>query len=864
MTKKKEVKMKKLLLITCGLAMAAAVEAQIIHVPDDYPTIQLGINHATTGDTVLVDPGTYPENLFLNRNIVLASLYLITQDTSYISQTIIDGCNLGRVIKIEWVDTTCRISGFTIINGYIEGYGAGIACTGASPVLSHLVIKNNQTENGWGLYGRGGGIACVSDNWVPSSPRIRPVEISGNTSVQYGGGLYVHEGHTYLEDVAFHDNSCWDGSAIYIEIEDVGDGFSMKNVNVFNNISDGDGMTIYFWFGEETSISIENVNVNDNSGNALVLYSYDTTIMNHVILSNNKGFGLQTDGLVLTLSNVSIHDNEGGLINCSNEIIFDTLNRCSIYNNFIGYNKEIESNSSMEVVLDTFTVLNPTSFHVNALPVFSFDILHGLYGQINSDVYVSPSGDDLNSGISTDQPLKRIVCAQAKLLSPHTIYLAGGNYSNALTGESFPVVLTDSINLAGSSADDVILEGSGNFIIEIKNNTYNKLAGITLTGGRLGIWIENSSPVIEDVHITGNSNPSSYYMGGGVRSTGSNPLFINVIIEGNSANSGGGLYFEASYPIFINTIINGNTANSGGGIYFTGSNPVLLNLTIKENTASDGGGIYFLESNPVIINLNANQNSAQKGGGIYFYNSDPVIFNSTLADNIATIWGGGITGGGGSNIQLFNSILWNNEGDQIALVGVYSLNTIDISYSDIQEGEEGIYISGTGTVNWLEGNTNEDPLFAGSGEHPYALSDISPCIDAGIPDTTGLNLPFGDIIGNKRIWDGDGNGIAVVDMGAYEFGSIPVGVQEPQILVQDSDFKVRCYPNPTYDKITISSHAINSITQLSIFNVSGEKVMERQLTNTETQLDISALPRGVYFVRVQDERFIETVKMIKQ
>lgn len=71
-------------------------------------------------------------------------------------------------------------------------------------------------------------------------------------------------------------------------------------------------------------------------------------------------------------------------------------------------------------------------------------------------------------------------------------------------------------------------------------------------------------------------------------------------------------------------------------------------------------------------------------------------------------------------------------------------------------------------------------------------------------------------------------------------------------------------PNPSNDKIIISSSAITGNTQLSIFNVSGEKVIERQLTVTETQLDISTLPRGVYFVRVQDEKGVQVAKMVKE
>jgi hypothetical protein len=71
-------------------------------------------------------------------------------------------------------------------------------------------------------------------------------------------------------------------------------------------------------------------------------------------------------------------------------------------------------------------------------------------------------------------------------------------------------------------------------------------------------------------------------------------------------------------------------------------------------------------------------------------------------------------------------------------------------------------------------------------------------------------------------------------------------------------------PNPANDKITISSSTITSITQLSIFNVNGEKLIERQLTDTETRLDISALPRGVYFVRLQNEKIVEIGKMVKE
>ena len=106
-----------------GMAFVAitfvSASATIINVPDDYPTIQQGIDASTDGDTVLVQPGTYVENVNFNgHNIVLGSLFLTTGDTPCISQTIVDGNDNGSVVTFEnGEDTTAMIAGFTISNG---------------------------------------------------------------------------------------------------------------------------------------------------------------------------------------------------------------------------------------------------------------------------------------------------------------------------------------------------------------------------------------------------------------------------------------------------------------------------------------------------------------------------------------------------------------------------------------------------------------------------------------------------------------------------------------------------------------------------------------------------------------------------
>jgi serine protease len=83
-------------------------------------------------------------------------------------------------------------------------------------------------------------------------------------------------------------------------------------------------------------------------------------------------------------------------------------------------------------------------------------------------------------------------------------------------------------------------------------------------------------------------------------------------------------------------------------------------------------------------------------------------------------------------------------------------------------------------------------------------------------------------------------------------------------LTDDYSSELSIYPNPIKDIITISSPIISGNTVLSIFNITGEKVLERQLTDIETQIDISTLPRGVYFIRLQNEKMVEAGKMIKE
>ena len=138
-----------------------------VHPDSALNSIQAGIDSTTSGDTVLVAPGIYYENIDFNgHNIVLGSLFLITGDATYISSTIIDGDLLGSVVTFEsGEDSTAVITGFTIQNGYAN-QGGGVHCDSSSPSLANVTISGNTAISNVSSYG--GGIYCSSN----SSPSL--------------------------------------------------------------------------------------------------------------------------------------------------------------------------------------------------------------------------------------------------------------------------------------------------------------------------------------------------------------------------------------------------------------------------------------------------------------------------------------------------------------------------------------------------------------------------------------------------------------------------------------------------------------------------------------------------------------------
>lgn len=174
--------MKTLFFIFIFILLTSFIYSTIINIPADQPTIQAGINVAVDADTVLVQPDTYVENINYNGKLItVGSLFLTTQDTTYISQTIIDGDSIDSVVKfVSGEDSTAVLTGFTITNGS-AAFGGGICCGSSSPSLDNLTISGNSSTE---LYGSGGGGGIYFGGGNPS---LMNVTITGNSASIKGG-----------------------------------------------------------------------------------------------------------------------------------------------------------------------------------------------------------------------------------------------------------------------------------------------------------------------------------------------------------------------------------------------------------------------------------------------------------------------------------------------------------------------------------------------------------------------------------------------------------------------------------------------------------------------------------------------------
>jgi hypothetical protein len=672
--------------------------------------------------------------------------------------------------------------------------------------------------------------------------------------------------------------------------------------------------------------NIQNVMVRGfsfNNGRGILLYPNSQTRFENCNIYGNQSFdgaGMYIAESTAHLSGVKIFDNyalnQGGGMYIYGymgtvNVTFDPINRCSIYNNRAGVGQDIVAhsiNGDLSIPLEMFTVANPSSYYAAPLRAWGNEFqLHidantAYHQEINSDLYVSPDGDDANDGLSPASALKTIHTAVYKIasdsLNQKTVHLLPGTYSRTANQQMFPIALKSWVKVKGAGMEETMIIGEPDPIITNQTlkvfasldqkhigmegmsittqNTDNSCAlwgfredQVILKNVRMHELSPKNCAIIDISYVTNcdwdnitieNFTTVDY---GFMRSTGywggaiKNSIFRNAGSTFMSVDvSASPLFWIEAYEsitlehcIFANiSMLDDDTQTIQFGGSHSPSDPryILSNCLFINNNNNERLMILHGQTNPIIDLVNCTF-AGQTGLG------EALMVNGT--------------------VNITNSIFYNNGYKEIAINpmdGIGLPTTLTLNNNLIRNGYSDIWQGPGSTINYSTTNITGNPLFTGGDiANPmyYSLSADSPCINAGTPDTTGLSLLPYDLAGNVRVWN------SVIDMGCYEFGAPPATNDDPVAPQLSGGISATNYPNPFNPETSIRFHLPQSgLTEICVYNLKGQMVRRLLSDNLVAGMhtvqwngrDDNKQPvaSGMYLYRVQSGKQYYMGKMV--
>ncbi len=753
-------------------------------------------------------------------------------------------------------------------NAYFSGSGAGMYSTASEHRMANCTFESNTNlgNDGGGLFGDNATFLMSNSKFI------------NNTAAGNGGALRMTSSQSILNNCVFNGNTASkDGGAIYSSNAHP----ILTNVSITNNSATVNGGGMYSANGNPV---FTNVTIADNTAagaKALYLNGSGTPILNNAIV-----YGGVTGTYTAKYS--LIEGNAGGTNgNLSGTLITSTqlfVNPLAKDYTLLRTSPVLNAGSNVLFTgLDMNTkdlAGNPRLVGTN-IDLGAYEYPYTIMPDANGIVYVRTTAlgkqdgsswndatADLHNAIHAGSVVKVFVAtgnynvgAQSFVMKNNVAIYGGFDPQNAITDLTHHRVMPNAANIQGT-----VLNGQN-----ARPVIWNVFDAATAM---------NNTAVLDGFTITN----GAYSNGAGIRNVYASPILRNLVIMGNNGTStGAGIHNDHASPLIINSLISNNYLTSsssvyGAGIYNTNvSAPIIINATIADNRLGSpaisigGAGIYSNNAsapeiyNSIIWNNKKNSIPTWSGADIESQSATTIIKHS-ITQSFTT----GNTADQnkvgedplflGADFKLQTSSPAINTGNNSFFVGL-NTNTKDLAGNERLNGaniDMGVYeyqavlpVTLISFTAKKEGN-NAKLLWETAAEQNNQKFEIyrsgEDKLFTKLGEVGGKQMASAYIFTDKQPLKGN-NYYKLVQVDA---DGKPTDLGERVLNFDFSAANVTVYPNPTASSATIVFGA-GKYSQLMMSNVEG-KVLQQQaisIMQTEAVFDLSAYPKGVYFIRLK-------------
>lgn len=254
---------------------------------DPFCVLMDAVNAAADGDTIYIAPGTYPENVMIDKG-----LNLVGTEGRHV--TILDGTGRGSVVRVE--DASVTLAGLTLTNGTSSGWGGGLfvdntaSYTYTNQFLPTTLVSCSVSGNSANWYGGGIGAQYASLS-------VLDCEVRDNASGLGGGGIECLGQASIQGSTIVGNSASWGGGfdGGWVGYRGArpfqGDALTLTSSTISGNqASTGGGVQ---QFGSAT---IKDVSVNSNAGSGILCRG--VTVLENLVVSGNGAAGIEVGPIV--------------------------------------------------------------------------------------------------------------------------------------------------------------------------------------------------------------------------------------------------------------------------------------------------------------------------------------------------------------------------------------------------------------------------------------------------------------------------------------------------------------------------------------------------------------------------------------